>query len=193
MNKIRIIIGLPGSGKSALVHKINENIHNTVFSDWGWKNEIDDDGNILGSFDEEYRINDLTNRVKKSENIIIDGSCFCNHKFICDTEYYFNLNFPNIEIEKIYFENNPKDCTANVLYREYVGGSGWKNINGEFMFVGHHYYEEGPNKGRRMYEVIIENINKLSKNYIIPYRYNTKKVELQDEKFYQGWESLIRE
>jgi len=44
-----------------------------------------------------------------------------------------------------------------------------------------------------MYEVIIENINKLSQNYITPLRYNTKKVELQDEKFYQGWEALIRE
>lgn len=193
MSKILIIIGLPGSGKSTLIDKINKSIHNTVFSDWGWKNEIDDEGNILGSFDEEYRINDLTNLVKKSEDIIIDGSCFCNHKFICDAEYYFNLNFPNIEIEKIYFENNPKDCEANVLYREYVGGNGWKNINGELIFFGHHYYEEGPNKGRRMYEVIIDNINKLSKNYIIPSRYDTKKVELQDKKFYQGWQALIRE
>jgi len=193
MSKIHIIIGLPGSGKSTLINKINENSQYNVFSDWGWKNEIDDEGNILGSFDEEYRINDLSNIIKKSKDVILDGSCFCNHKFICDAEHYFNLNFPNVDIEKTYFENNSKDCKANVLYREYVGGNCWKKVNGELIFFGHHYSEDGINNGRRMYEVIIENINKLSKNYIIPDRYNTKKVQLQDEKFYQGWKALIRE
>ena len=74
-----------------------------------------------------------------------------------------------------------------------MGGNCWKKINGELIFFGHHYSEDGINNGRRMYEVIIENINKLSKNYIIPDRYNTKKVQLQDEKFYQGWKALIRE
>ena len=53
--------------------------------------------------------------------------------------------------------------------------------------------EEGPNKGRRMYEVIINNINILSKNYIIPSKFTPLKINLQDEKFYQGWKSLIRE
>jgi len=44
-----------------------------------------------------------------------------------------------------------------------------------------------------MYELIIENINKLSKNYIIPSKYEQVKVELQDEKFYEGWRALIKE
>ena len=45
----------------------------------------------------------------------------------------------------------------------------------------------------RQYEVIIDNINKLSENYIIPSKFTPLKIQLQDEKFYEGWRALIRE
>tara|TARA_R110001592_G_C12823829_1_gene719236 strand:+ start:65 stop:646 length:582 start_codon:yes stop_codon:yes gene_type:complete len=193
MNRITIIIGLQGSGKTTYTYNLSQG-EAVVYSDWGWQFSIDENDNITSSFNEEYRFNDLINNIKGSKNIIIEGSYFCNHKFMCEAEYYLNLNFPNIEIEKFYFENNSKDSTANVLYREYVGGNHWKkNENGNLIFYGHHYTGEGPNHGRRNYEVIIENINKLSKNYIIPSRYTPIKVQLQDEKFYEGWRTLIRE
>ena len=66
-------------------------------------------------------------------------------------------------------------------------------MDGELIFVGHHYTQEGPDFGRRNYEVLIENVNKLSKNYIIPTKYTPLKIQVQDEKFYQGWEALMRE
>lgn len=187
MSKVTIIIGLPGSGKSTFLHTLNTTKGNIIMMDYGWR------GNYDSSFNEEYRFENLINFIKEGKNILMDGSCFCNHKFLCEAEYHLNLHFPNIEIEKIYFENNPKDSEANVLYREYVGGNHWKLVDGNLIFFGHHFMEEGPNKGRRMYEVIINNIHRLSKDYIIPDRFVPKKVELQDEKFYEGWRALIRQ
>ena len=191
MNKVNIIIGLQGSGKTTLINKLSAP-GGILMSDWGWKNLIDGDGNIQGSFNEEYRFNDLVNYIKDSKNVFLDGSCFCNHKFICEAEYYLNLHFPNIEIKKFYFENNPKGAIANVLYREDVAGNHWKRVDGSLIFYGHHVSQEGPNLGRRMYDYIIENINKHSKNYIIPSKFTPLKIQVQDEKFYQGWEELIR-
>jgi GTPase Era involved in 16S rRNA processing len=47
MSKIKIVIGLPGSGKSTLINKINNNDH-IIMSDWGWKYELDNEGNVKG-------------------------------------------------------------------------------------------------------------------------------------------------
>tara|TARA_R110000782_G_scaffold61429_1_gene126552 strand:- start:112 stop:696 length:585 start_codon:yes stop_codon:yes gene_type:complete len=193
MSKITIIIGLSGSGKTTITPHfcIDENTH--VYADWGWKFKVDDGGDIDGSFDDEYRFNDLITDLKNGIPVILDGTYLCNHKFLCEAEYHLNLHFPNIDITKYYFENNPKDAIANVLHRESVGGNYWTKANGELIFHGHHFWEDGPNKGRRMYEVIIENINNFSKNYIIPNKYSPLKIQVQDVRFYEGWSALLRE
>ena len=146
----------------------------------------------VGPFVDEFE--ELMNQIKleKKKNFIIDGSSFCNHGFLCKSEHYLNLNFPGIEIQKYYFENNPKDAIANVLYREHAGGNHWKKLeNGEYMFYGHHCVVEGPDKGKRQYEVILDNINKLSKNYNIPLTYTPLQIKVQNEEFYEGWKKLI--
>tara|TARA_R110000782_G_C14655923_1_gene397301 strand:+ start:135 stop:728 length:594 start_codon:yes stop_codon:yes gene_type:complete len=194
-NKIIFCIGLPGSGKSTLANMLWNNKKDFLHSDWGWKFNINEDGEILGSFSEDYRFEELMNQIKleKKKNFIIDGSSFCNHGFLCKSEHYLNLNFPGIEIQKYYFENNPKDAIANVLYREHAGGNHWKKLeNGEYMFYGHHCVVEGPDKGKRQYEVISDNINKLSKNYNIPLTYTPLQIKVQNEEFYEGWKKLIK-
>jgi len=190
MPKVTIIIGLPGSGKTSFTEFFPE--PRLVYSDWGWEFNITEKGDISSSPHEESRFNDLLNNIETSSNIIIEGSNFCNHKFMCQMEYHLNLNFPNIKIEKYYFENNPKDSIANVFYREYIGGNHWKEVDGKLMFFGHHWWGDDDKKGTRMYEMVIDNINKLTKNYNIPSKYTPLKIQLQDEKFYKGWETLIK-
>jgi hypothetical protein len=193
LSKVTIIIGLPGSGKTTFLNQMFDDRKDIYHHDWGWKFQINNQGEILGSANEEYRFNDLIQDIKNSKDILMDGSCFCNHKFLCETEYHLRLNFPGIEITRFYFENNPEGSIANILYREYVGGNHWKVVDGELIFFGHHFMEEGPNYNRRMYEMIIENVNKLSPNYVIPSNQTILPTKVQDEKFYQGWRTLIRE
>jgi len=192
MSKVIIIIGLPGSGKTTLLFQLHENHPYYSHQDWS-PSELGIDGNILSKFEDDIRYEGLIQQLEDSKDIILDGSNFCNHKFLCQAEYHLNLHFPNIEIQRYYFENNPKDAIANVLYREDLNGSYWTRESGELIFHGHHYWEDGPNKGRRMYDVIIDTLNKLSKNYIIPKKYLPLKIQVQDKKFYEGWGILIRE
>ena len=197
MEKVSIIIGLSGSGKSTLANTLLNTIIPTPWrleADWGAINlhNIDNEGNIEGSFKDDPRFEKTLNNISNGINIILDGAYFCNHKFLCEAEYYLKLNFPNIKITKYYFENNPKAASSNVLYREWVGGNYWTNETGELTFHGHHFVDEGENKGRRMYEVILGYINKFSKNYIIPDEYTPIKIQVQDERFNNGWRELIR-
>jgi len=192
MNKIIFVVGLPGSGKTILTNSLFEGKSKFYHADWGWKFNINEDGTLKESFNDDYRFEQLLNQIKQGTNLVIDGGYLCNHKFLLEGEYYLKLNFPGIEIERYYFENNPKDAIANVLYREHVGGNYWKKVEGNYIFSGHHCVVEGPNLGRRQYEVIIDNINKLSKNYIIPPTYTPLQIEVQDEKFYRGWKVLIK-
>lgn len=193
MNKVIIIIGLSGSGKTTFIKNLTDSnfVH---YYDWGRWFELDEYENININFSEDDRYQDLLKSIIEGKNVILDGSSFCNHKFLCEAEYYLNLNFPNIQIEKYYFENNPKDAIANILYRDAINGGYWKrDENNNLLYIGSHFTLEGPHQGKRFYEVIIETTHKLSKNYIIPTKYTPLKIQVQDEKFYQGWRALMRE
>jgi len=189
MNKITIIIGLQGSGKTTFSEFFPE--PRIVYSDWGWEFNTTENGDILSSPHEESRFNELLNSIKTSNKVIIEGSYFCNHKFLCQMEYHLNLNFPNIEIKKYYFENNTKKAKANVLYREALKGAHWKKVkdkdNEHLIFIGAHF------NNKKHYEIIIENLEKLSKNYIIPERFPPLNIQVQDKKYYKGWKALIKE
>ena len=197
MDKVTIIMGLSGSGKSYLAQTLLSKIDIPFRyeADWGAVGncEVDNEGNIQNSFTNDRRFKHLFNHIKKGMHVILDGAYFCNHKFLCEAEYHLNLHFPNIDITKYYFENNPKDAIANVLYRESANGNYWAEVNGGLMFYGDHWVEEGPDLNRRSYEVIIDNIKKFTKNYIIPNKYTPLKIQVQDVRFYEGWKALIRE
>jgi GTPase SAR1 family protein len=194
MSKVIIIIGLPGSGKTTFTHQLINNGSYKEYLDWGRDLKFNEKGIIQIHFNEDDRFQDLLNLLKNGKNIILDGSSFCDHRYLCEAEYYLKLNFPNIKIEKYYFENNPEKAIANVLYRDALIGGYWKKTkNNELIYSGSHCIVEGPDLGRRVYEVIIEAINNLTKNYIIPSRYTPLKIHLVDKKYLQGWRALMRE
>ena len=182
MSKVTIIIGLPGSGKTTMLFYLHK--QNEYYSHQDWSS--------LGKFEDYTGYESLAQQIKNNKNIILDGSSFCNHKFLCEAEYHLNLHFPNVEITRCYFENNPEASKANMLYRENLKGNYWSEVNGELIFHGDHWVEKGPNLNRRSYEVLIDSINNLSKDYIIPNRYTPIQIQVQDNKFYKGWRALIR-
>lgn len=193
-SKIIFVAGLPGSGKTTLINSLLEGKNRFYHSDWGWKFPINEDGTFKESFNDDYRFEQLLDQIKQGVNLVIDGGHLCNHRFLLEGEYHLKLNFPGIEIERYYFENNPKNAIANVLYRSSLHGDYWvRREGGDLLFVGKHHILEGPNKGRRSYEFAIESIQRLSNNYTIPSTYTPLQIKVQDEKFYQGWRALIKE
>ena len=188
MSKVTLLIGLPGSGKTTYFNTYLSSKVDFIFEDWmGWdvwfrsvppKNK----------FNEEPRYNALINRLNNNEYVVLSSIRFCNHKFLCKAEYYLKSQFPNIEIERIYFENDPKKSSANVLYRDNLnGGYLEKDKNGNFMYFGHHY------NGIRCYHISLENIKIISPNYIIPNKYTPIPIQVQNETFFQGPDALIKE
>lgn len=194
MSKAIIIIGLSGSGKTTLISYFNKGQEYKLYHDWGRDYLVNDNGEVLDHFTDDDRFNSLISSISDNKDVIIEGSSFCNHKFLCEAEYHLKVRFPNIEIERYYFENNLEDAKANVLYRDYKNGGNWKKAkDGNLVYSGSHYVGKGPDHGKRFYEVIIDNTIKLSQHYIIPSKYTPLKIQVQDKKFYQGWKALIQE
>ena len=185
-----IIIGLPGSGKTTLLKKLCSTNLYTTYQDWA-PSQLDLNGNVLSKFENDVRYEDLISQLESSKDVILDGANFCDHKFLCDVEYKLNLQFPEIEIKRCYFENNPTSAIANVLYRDALNGGYWtRNEKGKLVYSGSHYSQEGPNFWRRFYEVIIDDTQKLTKNYIIPKKYIPHHIQIQDKNSLQGHPSL---
>ena len=78
---ILLLRGNLGSGKTTFLNQMFDDRKDIYHHDWGWKFQINNQGEILGSANEEYRFNDLIQDIKNSKDILMDGSCFCNHKF----------------------------------------------------------------------------------------------------------------
>ena len=167
--KVTFIIGLPGSGKTTYLDKAFYNkIDFFPFDDWmGWDVWINDEP-PKNEFNEDPRYNALIERLSNKEHIVLLSIRFCDHDFLCKSEYYLQSKFPNIEIKRIYFENNPENSIANVKYRDKKSGGGYYTTdNGEDLYYGQHH----PNMPIPSFLISLKNIEILSSNYIIPDKY----------------------
>lgn len=110
IEKIILLIGLPGAGKTTLGNSLLSNYN---------KNEalfIDDIGMVTNNA-KEY-LGKLKGDLKA---LIISDVFFCDSKVLNSAIYLLKELFPNSNIEKIYFENNKEKCLKNIAQRKAMG------------------------------------------------------------------------
>ena len=173
MQEVTFIIGLPGSGKSTLIeyYKSHPFVNYKVYDDW-----------MICTLDEfpekdfntECNYSSLIQDISNNIPILITGIDFCNNTFLSKAEYYLKSEFPNIKINRIYFENDFEKCKSNIEYRDKQRGGYWEeNEKGEMWYYGT-IYELKP-----LYLQEIERAENLSKNYIIPEGYQALPIIVQ--------------
>ena len=188
MSEIIIIIGLPGSGKTHYIHNVlSQGKQLKNFDDWGREKTGDYFFGIPNPevrFIDDDRYGDLIEEIKNKRKIIVSGAEFCDHDFLCKSEYYLKSQFPNLKIRRIYFENNIEKSISNIIYRDKEQGGRFKmDEKGNKWYVGSHFGKE------IAYRVIIKTSKRLSKEYVIPSEYFpipifvTKNYKLSDYDF----------
>lgn len=107
IQKITLLIGLPGSGKTTLGNFFIEN-----YKGAGKALFIDDIG-IKTNDAKSY----LSNLDKEIEWLIISDVYFCKKEVLTQAKELLNSLYPNIEIEVLFFENSPEKCLYNIKKR----------------------------------------------------------------------------
>jgi hypothetical protein len=159
MQEVTFVIGLPGSGKSVLVdyYRIHPCIDYKIYDDWG---ECVLDGYNSETFESECRYQNLISDL--NENIPCFISCikFCEDKFLESFISHLTQKFPNIKVNRIYFENNFINCKINITYRDFKRGGYWEETTpNNFLYIGEIINE------KPRYRMEIKNAENLSKIY----------------------------
>lgn len=174
MQEVILIIGLPGSGKSTLIehYKSHPFINYKIYDDWmTWTH---DDQNKEFIADVNYK--ELLETLNQGTSTIISGIEFCNNEFLHKSEYYLKTQFPNLNIKRVYFENDPQKSESNIRYRDKQRGGYWEaNKEGEMWYYGT-IFENIP-----LYRIEIQRAKELSKSYIIPEGFIIFPIVVQEE------------
>jgi hypothetical protein len=112
-----ILIGLPGSGKTTLLEGQP--------ADHPWGKHFDDfHGDSLdgsGAFPQSQYYVELKKELREGRNCLISDIEYCNSDRLADTEEGLRAISRELgirlEINRIYFENNPVACRHNVVHR----------------------------------------------------------------------------
>ena len=137
MNKnIIFLIGLPGAGKSFLCkyYKSHPFIDYIIYDDW--MREFKASENV--SFKDDVNYDQLINNINLKENIIISCIDFCNNDYLLNAENILKTQFPQLKIERIYFENNIEKCIKNIKQRDKERGGYVK----DGVYFGLHIHNE---------------------------------------------------
>jgi GTPase SAR1 family protein len=169
MKKVIFLIGLPASGKTTLIkhYKKHPYLNFKIYDDWssGWYQQL--------KFNEYTGYPSLVDDIKKNNNIIISCIDFCNKEYLLQSEMILKLEFDNIEIEKIYWENNLEASIKNIHKRDKKRGGHWKWCDKKKtdFYYGLHYDE------KPQYRWEIENAERLSKIYKVPLNYTALPIK----------------
>jgi hypothetical protein len=164
MKKVIFLIGLPGSGKTTLInhYKKHPYLKYKIYDDWssGWYQQL--------KFDGDSKYPTLVKDIKRNKNIIISCINFCNKQYLLESEKILELEFDDIKIERIYWENNLEASIKNIHSRDKKRGGHykWNEDLQDHIYYGLHYDE------KPMFKWELEWAEQLSKVYTIPSSYN---------------------
>ncbi len=105
--EIIIVIGLPGSGKSTYLTQ--KYINEIVFDDYHKYGKK--------SFEDSIYYSDFLKALQNEKNIVLSDISYCRSEKLNEIGNKIKKLKENINITKVYFENNSKFCKKNVLYR----------------------------------------------------------------------------
>ncbi len=100
LGKLTLIIGLPGSGKSTLKMERSE-FHDDDFL----RNELQPPRGYVG----------IVERLRAGINCAANDIALCESGRMSDVLERFRRDVPGVEVELIYFQNDPEQCIINVV------------------------------------------------------------------------------
>mgnify|MGYP001117410672 CR=1 FL=1 len=149
MKRVTIIAGLPGSGKSTYMGKY-------IKEKGGFWYIVDDYNSSMLEFTKE--------RIHEKQNIIISSIDFCKKATLVEFKEMLETEFKDLDIDIIYFENNPHKCIENLIERSRNRGDYFKVTNiGSTQMIG----EVNPSTGKAGFESDIKSVIELWRNYYI--------------------------
>ncbi len=169
MKNVIFIIGLPASGKSFLCdyYRSHPFIDYIIYDDWMKEFKIKE----KVGFGDDSNYDQLIKNISLGKNIIISCIDFCNNDYLLNAQNILTSQFPELEIERIYFENNLENVIVNIKQRDKKRGGYWK----DGVYFGLHLHNEA------LYKREIRFANMLSENYTIPSNYSAFPVKTSME------------
>jgi hypothetical protein len=104
------IVGLPGSGKTHHLQKLEREFDALVFDDFKARALNDNP-----AFDHARRLPELVNGLRSGRVCIVADIDFCRKEARCEAKDYLEAAIPRIEIDWHFFANDLARCRQNVL------------------------------------------------------------------------------
>ncbi len=114
MNKLILVIGLPGSGKSHYLRQLKEDEQIDEYYDDYQKDAFGESPNPYLS----KNYGELLARLINEETVAIADIQYCEQDKLDAVLESIKHVLPNIEYDLRYFENNPEKAIANILHRD---------------------------------------------------------------------------
>lgn len=130
MQKIILIIGLPGSGKTMYLAKHKNSFGNAFICDDYHKSAGSTTVDGFRTLEKSAYYEDLQKALQEGKNVVISDITYCKEDCLREIEedisHLLSESSIQAEIERRYFENDPNACIANIFRRARNGRVEWE-------------------------------------------------------------------